>query len=191
MVSCLPRSHGTLQPRGSGDFARQRYRLDRPLPEGRPVEAVTQRNRDKLWESFISWTKQQGIPPELFEEAPLHVDSINAILARYGRSLYQSGRSYSHYSETVSALGSRFPRLRRLLQPAWDVAFQWQRMEPHVHHQAMLWQILAAVLSAALCWGWAEVAGIIALSWGGFARIGEILAAYRRDLVLPSHIGEE
>ncbi|CAE7692700.1 unnamed protein product, partial [Symbiodinium necroappetens] len=154
--------------------------------------AITQKNRDKLWESFRAWSEEQGVPDDLFSEASLpDIDSINAVLARYGRMLYKAGRPYNHYSETVNALASKFPRLRRLLQPAWDVAFQWQRLEPHVHHQAMPWQILAAVLAAALCWGWPEVAGIVALSWGGLARIGEIFAAYRRDLVLPADVGEE
>lgn len=39
-----------------------------------------------------------------------------------------------------------------------------------------------------MCWGWIEVAGLLALSWGGICRIGELLAAYRRDLILPSDV---
>ena len=91
----------------------------------------------------------------------------------------------------MEPLPSRQPRLRRLLQQSWDVAFQWQRLEPHVHHQAMPWQVLLAILAAALCWGWLDVAGILALAWGGLARIGEVFAAVRRDLVLPVDIGED
>ncbi|CAE7795115.1 unnamed protein product [Symbiodinium sp. CCMP2592] len=166
-------------------------RLGRPLPSGRPVERVTQRNRDKLWAGFLSWASQQGIPEGLFDEGPfVDVDSINAVLAKFGRELYAAGRPYSHFSETVNALASRLPKVRRLLQPAWDVAFQWQRMEPHVHHQAMPWQILLALLASALCWGWLDVAGILALAWGGLARIGEVFAAKRGDLVLPEDTGE-
>ena len=45
---------------------------------------------------------------------------------------------------------------------------------------------------AALCWGCKKLAGILAyLLWpGGVARIGEILAASRGDLVLPCDDGE-
>ena len=54
----------------------------------------------------------------------------------------------------------------------------------------MPWQVLLAMLASALCWGWLDVAGAIALAWGGLARIGEIFAAYRQNLVLPSDLGE-
>ena len=52
----------------------------------------------------------------------------------------------------------------------------------------MPWQILLALLTASLLWGWVDVAGLLALAWGGLARIGEVFAAYRRDLVLPSDV---
>ncbi|CAE7563812.1 unnamed protein product [Symbiodinium necroappetens] len=159
--------------------------------EGRPVEKITQKHRDRLWAVFLEWTGEIGVPAGLFEAgAEVDIDSINAVLAKYGRALYETGRPYNHYAEIVNALASRIPKIRRLLQPAWDVAFQWQRMEPHVHHQAMPWQVLLAMCSTALCWGWKEVAGTLALAWGGLARIGEIFAARRCDLVLPCDVGE-
>ena len=190
-VSCLLRSHGALVPRNPGDHARLEYRRERPLPSGRPVEKITQKHRDRLWAAFLEWIEEIGVPAGLFEaSAEVDIDSINAVLAKYGRALYETGRPYNHYAETVNALASKIPKIRRLLQPAWDVAFQWQRMEPHVHHQAMPWQVLLAMCSTALCWGWKEVAGTLALAWDGLARIGEIFAARRCDLVLPCDVGE-
>ena len=190
-LSSLLRSHGALVPRNPGDYARLEYRRERPLPSGRPVEKITQKHRDRLWAVFLEWTGELGVPAGLFEAgAEVDVDSINAVLAKYGRALYETGRPYNHYAETVNALASKIPKIRRLLQPAWDVALQWQRMEPHVHHQAMPWQVLLAMCSTALCWGWKEVAGTLALAWGGLARIGEIFAARRCDLVLPCDVGE-
>ena len=81
------------------------------------------------------------------------------------------------------------PSLRRLLQPAWDLAFSWQREEPPVHHTAMPWQIAIAAIAVALIYGWVDLAGVISLCWGGLARVGEVLEATRADLVLPSDIG--
>ncbi|CAE7937342.1 unnamed protein product [Symbiodinium sp. KB8] len=151
--------------------ARLEYRRERPLPSGRPVEKITQKHRDRLWAAFLEWIEEIGVPAGLFEaSAEVDIDSINAVLAKYGRALYETGRPYNHYAETVNALASKIPKIRRLLQPAWDVAFQWQRMEPHVHHQAMPWQVLLAMCSTALCWGWKEVAGTLALAWDGLAR---------------------
>ena len=57
-----------------------------------------------------------------------------------------------------------------------------------MHHQAMPWQVLLAMVTTALFWGWPEVAGILALAWGGLGRIGEVFAARRADLVLPSDV---
>ena len=39
--------------------------------------------------------------------------------------------------------------------------------------------------SAGLSWGWLDVAGSLALLWGGIHRPGELLASRRSDLFLP------
>ncbi|CAE7780608.1 unnamed protein product, partial [Symbiodinium sp. CCMP2456] len=53
-------------------------------------------------------------------------------------------------------------------------------------YEAMPWQVLLALVTAALFWGWLDVAGMLALAWGGLGRIGELFAATRADLVLPA-----
>ena len=83
--------------------------------------------------------------------------------------------------------------LRRLLQPAWDLAdlaFSWLREKPPIHRAVMPWQVLATMISACLIYGWVAVAGCLAISWGGLARVGEVLAARRSDLVLLEDVGE-
>ena len=72
----------------------------------------------------------------------------------------------------------------------WDLAFAWLREEASEHHTAMLWQIALALTTVALVYGWTALAGVIALSWAGLARIGEVLAARRSDLVFPEDRGE-
>ena len=59
------------------------------------------------------------------------------------------------------------------------------RDEPSAHHIAMPWQVLLACLSVCLTWGWLDVAGMFALSWGALLRVGEFLQAVRKDLLLP------
>ena len=182
-------SHG-MRPRNTGDEIRQVARTPLPLPQGRPVEAKTQKARDALWVQFLTWLEAAGIDRALFLETAglVDVDSINAVLAKFGRELYQAGRPYSHFSETLNAFTAKVPKLRRLLQLAWDVAFAWRRLEPGQHHTAMPWQVLLACISAAILWGWPRVAAILALSWGGLLRIGEVLSATRRDLLLPHDV---
>ena len=54
----------------------------------------------------------------------------------------------------------------------------------------MPWQIAVAATTAAILYGWTSLAGVIALSWAGLARIGEVLAARRCDLVFPEDTWE-
>ena len=62
LVCLLGPSYGMLEPRSAGDAARLQARRNRPLSVGRPVERVTQKNRDRLWESFAEWLGDQGVP---------------------------------------------------------------------------------------------------------------------------------
>ena len=110
------------------------------------------------------------------------------MLAKYGRELYAGGRPYAHYSETLNALSARAPKVRRLLQPAWDIAFSWKREEPGRHHAALPWQVLVALIVAAFTWGWPRVAAALAIAWGGLLRIGEVLQAVRSDITLPGDV---
>ncbi|CAE7712005.1 unnamed protein product [Symbiodinium sp. CCMP2456] len=183
-------SHG-LRPRNSADEKRSRIRAAITLCEGRPVEPITQRRRDKLLEAFSSWLCSQEIVfAELLDLQPQTTRRLNGLLVRYGRELFEAGWPYSHYSEVINAISGKEPALRRNLQPAWDLAFAWLREEPHSHHVALPWQILLALITTAIMWGWPRVAGMLALTWGALMRVGETLAARRRDLLLPSDVGD-
>ena len=81
------------------------------------------------------------------------------------------------------------PALKRQVQQAWNLAFAWVRDEPSTHHVAMPWQVLLACLSTCLIWGWLDLAGMLALSWGASLRVGEFLQATRKDLLLPCDAG--
>ena len=183
-------SHG-LRPRNSADEKRSQARAAVTLCEGRPVEPVTQRRRDKLLEAFKAWLSPQDIDlADLFDLQPQTTRRLNLLLTRYGRELFEAGWPYSHYSEVINAVSGKEPALRRCLQPAWDLAFAWLREEPHSHHVALPWQVLLAIVATSIMWGWPRVAGMLALTWGALMRVGETLAARRRDLLLPSDVGD-
>lgn len=186
--SCV--SHGpVLAPRNPGDKRRAGLRSSVVLPEGRPVLGKTQVQRDRLLDEFDRWLREDGLSLEsLIGTAEIDIELLNLQLERYGRSLFLSGRPYNHYAETINGVGSRRPRVRRLLQQAWDLAYAWVRQEPPCHHLALPWQALLSLVATAFYWGWIKEAGIIALSWGGLTRIGEALGAFRWQLVLPRDI---
>ena len=114
---------------------------------------------------------------------------MNKVLTDYGRMLFRLGKPYYKYAETLNGVTTRRPILRRSIGAAWDLAFMWGAMEPTEHHAAMLHQVLLAVLSTCLIWGWAREAACFALAWGALLRIGEVVSAVRGDLVLPTDVG--
>ena len=171
--------HGMLLPRDRADQARQAAREHKTLAEGRPVEEPTQRRRQKFLEAFERWLGARGFDFKVlltqgFEGAP----EMNRLLTDFGRELFAAGWPYSHYSETINGVAALQPALRRVLTPAWDLAFSWLREEPHTHHLGMPWQVLLACVSVALLWGWVPV-----------MRVGEVLGATRSDLTLPADLG--
>ena len=171
---------------------RRKSRALAPLLEGRPVQALTRDRRSKLKTSWIGWLADEGYSWEdVGRWARNDVSKLNQVLSRYGKWLYEDGWPYYWLSETINMVSSEFPTVRRFLQQVWDLAQAWQREEPPTHHSALPWQVLAALLSVSITWGWIRVAGIIALAWGGLARIGEVLAAKRKHLVLPADTGDD
>ena len=139
--------------------------------------------------TFQNWLVNEGIDWELLlRESHRFLDEINAILIRYGRCLYDAGRPYNHFAETINAVTSAKPSLRRNLQQTWSLAFGWQHNEPGAHHIAMPAQVLLCLLSISLMWGWTRIAGCLALGFGGLCRAGEIIAATRRLLLLPADL---
>lgn len=53
----------------------------------------------------------------------------------------------------------------------------------------MPFQVLIALITTSWLWGWKKEAAVFALAWGALLRIGEVLAATRRDLILPDDVG--
>eukprot|EP00435_Cladocopium_sp_Y103_P040350 s366_g11.t1 len=180
-----------LKPRDAGDLKRARQRdANEDLPAGRPVLQQTQAYRDKLLTAFDEWLATEGFSVDmLLGTMNPDIDAVNCLLEKYGRQLYRAGRPYGHYAETINAIAAKRPRIKRSMAQAWDLAYAWLRKEPPIHHVALPWQALLSLLATSLAWGWPREAGVIALSWGGITRIGEVLSAFRRNLVLPFDFG--
>ena len=180
---------GPLGPRDAQDRSRQQRRSGNDLPQGRPVLARTRVNRARLLVDFEAWLAERGRSLENFlSENPPEVQALNTSLVAYGRELYDAGRPYWIYSETVNSVAARAPTVRRQLQQAWDLGFSWLAMEPYSHHVPLPGILLCAILTACLVWGWVREAGLFALAWGGLLRIGEATNAKRADLVLPRDV---
>lgn len=163
-------------------------RKDVNLAADRVVRHQTRENRGRLLLQLRSWLEvEQGASwDSVFEKKPLDAEEICKWLVRYGRELFAAGNSYSRYSETINAIRSSRPIVKRHLTEAWDLAFAWLQDEPHQHHPALPLSILISVVTVCLLWGWPVEGAIFAMTWNGLLRIGEVLDACRKDLILPS-----
>ena len=124
-----------------------------PAP-GRPVQPVTSSNRLGLTAAFSQWfLETAGASLEqTLGKVPFDAEAFVELLVSYGQDLYNSGRPYWHFSETVNAVTSLKPVLRRQCQAAWDLAYTWLAEEPSSHHIAVPAIVLVSILSACLCW---------------------------------------
>jgi len=180
-----------ISPSTPAEFLKSATRLQaEPLPEGRPVLPATGSARERFLSQFYAWADGEGIDLTVLLENPsLHIEEINVILAKFGRLLYNAGKTYNQYAETINAITSLRPSLRRQMQGAWDLGYAWMRQEPSQHHVAMPSVVLLAMISTSLMWGWTFFAGSLALAWGALLRPGELFALRRMNLLFPRDSG--
>ena len=176
-----------LHPVGSGEADRACRRAGNVLQADRVILPQTRLRRDVLLTAFDTWLAENlgTTLAELIGGRTINFEEVAEAVVSYGKDMYQSGKSYGRFSETINALTTRRPALRRNLGAAWDLAFNWLVDEPHEHHAALPVTILLACVSLSLLWGWLREAAVLALTWTAVLRIGEVFAARRSDLVLP------
>ena len=189
------RDHGMLFACGFSFFGaskyvqRQRQRAGVELQDGRRVTPHTAFTREALLGKLKEWMLGEGFCFDaVIHASPPDVDLINQLLVTYGRWLFKEGKPFYHYCVTLNGITTVRPQLRRTIQQAWDLAFMWGSFEPSEHHQAMPEQILIAVITVWWLWGWKREAAVFAMCWGALLRVGELLQAYRSDLITPEDV---
>eukprot|EP00435_Cladocopium_sp_Y103_P039758 s1997_g10.t1 len=188
MVCCLLFSSAgamPIQPQTAAEISRFQQREGVQLFAMRAIKQQT-RDRRKVYLTWFRewlWEEKRVSFRALIDHRPPDTERIAEFLVEYGKALYRGGKTYGVFSETINSVAVERPLIRRQLSTAWDLAFAWLQDEPHAHHPAMPLSIMAALVVVALYWGWPHEAAIILMSWAGVMRIGEVLAAKRKDLV--------
>ena len=133
------------------------------------MQAATSSRRAVLISGFSQWLLEVvgKSLEETFAEKPFDTEGFVELLVLFGRDLYNSGRPYWHFSETINGLIARKPTIRRSCPAAWDLAFTWLSEEPSSHHVAMPPIVLMAIITTCLAWGWTREAGNIRPGLGG------------------------
>ena len=177
-----------MVPGNEAERARAIARTAVTLEASRAVKVETRRGRERLLEAFRVWLYDEHgvLLSVMLTEKPVDAEGLAKWLVSYGKSMFLAGKSYGRYSETINAVASARPAVRKHLGEAWDLAFAWLADEPHQHNPALPLSILLGMISVAIMWGWPVEGALLALTWAGVLRIGETLLARRSDLVLPS-----
>lgn len=157
-----------------------------PLPT-RVVRKQTLDYRSGLLKDFGVWLFDQHgqLLSQLLTAKPPDAEEIANWLVEYGKAMFSAGKAYGKYAETINAISTARPIIRKQLVAAWDFAYAWLADEPFQHHPAMPLAVLLALMTTATVWGWPLEAAIVGLTWAGILRIGEVFLALRQDLILP------
>eukprot|EP00435_Cladocopium_sp_Y103_P057254 s392_g19.t1 len=176
-----------IGPTTAAERVRWAERFSSELTASRTLRPQTRNKRETYLLSFKKWLwDEKGTSfKHLVDQKPADPERVAALLVEYGRQLYHAGKAYGIYAETINAVACSRPLIKRQLTSAWDLAFSWLCEEPYDHNPAMPLSVMAAMAVVSLTWGWPHFAAVLMMSWAGVMRIGEVLAATRRELVLP------
>lgn len=104
-----------MQPTGRDEAARAHRRSGVQLQADRVVLQQTRDRRNVLLVAFDKWLADNMFltVERLLETGAYDAEFISEALVSYGKEMYVSGKAYSRFAETINAVTSRRPGLRR------------------------------------------------------------------------------
>ena len=154
------------------------------------VNIGTLRLQERIWTAFENWLSEnlsQEAQDQVFYCPTLAIKLVR----QYGVHLYSSGSPLYELRHFLVLVQQKRPELRPLMAPCWMLVTKWEELHPVVHRQPLHEVLFKAMFSIAVFWGWQRFAATLLLGMEGIGRVGEVLAARRSDLVLPSDTFEE
>ena len=181
-------SHAKIGEASHPGPRRARPQLARSGPdlEAQPLlSGVSRALGTRAWSSFLLWlsSRVSFCPSEVFSRAPA---LLAMALRSYGNWLYKTGGTLHELRHTILAAQREYMNLKPLSSIVWELVSRWEYLEPPVHRVPLPEPILKAIVALAWTTGFYDFAGVTLLAFYGLARIGEVLAATRRDLLLPN-----
>ena len=174
-------------PRRPKDFD---HRNDVVLDKVQLVEPATAKLGSRSAQLFESWCVEV-----LGRETSRTLVECSATLALllklFGIHLFDSKHSLYVYRQLLAQYLRDRPSLRSHLGICWQLVSKWERVEPVEHRTPVPVVLLRAMVVLALLWGWPRWAAVTLLIFHGIARPGEVLKAYRSDVLLPADLVAE
>ena len=157
--------------------------------ESKPIQgAGTLLLGERCWEKFLCWCDGylvESDPLELFLRVPLFLAHA---IGRYGDREYQAGGALLYYRHLVLVAQRKVPQLKAMVHICWELASRGELSEPTEHRTPMPLPLLEAMVMLAWHMKWYRWSAIAVACFFGVSRVGEVLAATRRDLLLPDDL---
>lgn len=151
------------------------------------VQPGTEKIGGHQWECFVNWINVR-FGEDFLNSLWLCPSLMGHALAQYGLHLYETGASLYKLRHLITFVQRKSPLLRGQLGVAWEMITKWEKLEPVEHRRPIPLKLLEAMASVGLLWKWNRFAGCIILAFHGCTRMGEILRAKRKHLVLPTDL---
>ena len=174
-------------PRKSTAAERARSRSGLRLADVELVEQKAAQLEARLWDGFIQWVVEDC---ELTSAETLLAAAVTVapLLQLYGDYLFRSGATLTSFRHLVAFASRKFVDFKFHSKVCWDYVSRWQSLAPLTHRLPLPWKLCQAMASLALAWKWFRFALTLLIGFLGILRIGEVLKARRRDLVLPTDL---
>eukprot|EP00438_Fugacium_kawagutii_P028398 Skav205711 [mRNA] locus=scaffold608:39645:43142:- [translate_table: standard] len=159
------------------------------LQDVRLVEPSTAKRQDKLLGELQTWLADRlsaSTIPQLYLCPELAVNVVRT----YALHLFSSGRKLYELRYTLIALQHEFPHWKPYMAPLWALVSKWEMLQPLQHRMPLPELLFKALFVLGALKRWTRWVGVLLLGYEGIARIGEVLAATRADLLLPSDLCE-
>jgi hypothetical protein len=147
----------------------------------------TQAKQDSSLIQILDWMQAAGVD--------IALDTLVAtpflcagVLEAFGAWLFYEGQPLYVYLMALTAIQRKRPALRHQVSGAWAIASRWEALEPGEHRHPMPQNLDQAFVVAALLGQCPRLAGVCLLTFLGPARVGEVLATIRVDLLWPQEL---
>lgn len=157
------------------------------LSEVELLEPATVAMRSKVWQTFTTWVEEQtgsGVFPWILGQPATLVD----LLISFGHFAFKDGMPLLYFRHLLVHVQKECIAVRSFMPLAWQLVFKWEQMEPTSHRPPLPEPLLLAMAALGLAWRWRLWSSCLIFSFYAGCRVGEVLAAKREHLLLPSDL---
>ena len=166
---------------------RSRQPREGTLDDFELLEPQTVALRGRVWTEFAVWVGSEldDCSIDEFLRSPL---LFIKILEAYGKEKFKAGMPLHYFRQLLAHSQREYPLLKPFMAQAWSLVSKWELAEPTQHRPPIPEPVVVAIAILGYFWKWPRFSSTVLMSFFGICRIGEVLAATRRDLLTPSDL---